>query len=276
VQIDTALQAAGWLVQDSQDTNLAARRGVAIRELRLAPGHGQADYLLFVDGKAAGAVEAKKVGESLTQFEVQAEKYATGLPPELPAHVRPLPFLYRSTGVETQFSNGLDPAPRSRRLFTFHRPETLASWLSAEPLWLPLVNGQPDPLTQRPSTLRSRLTALPDLDTKGLWPAQAKAIRNLEASLLKDKPRALMQMATGSGKTVTAVSSIYRLVKFAGARRVLFLVDRGNLGRQALKEFQQYSTPDDGRKFTELFNVQHLATCTRCCGCRPGSSTPRA
>ncbi|MBV9870490.1 MAG: DEAD/DEAH box helicase family protein, partial [Frankiaceae bacterium] len=70
--------------------------------------------------------------------------------------------------------------------------------------------------------------------------------------------RALIQMATGSGKTYTAVSGIYRLVKFGGARRVLFLVDRANLGDQALKEFQQFPTPDDGRKFTELYNVQHL------------------
>jgi type I restriction enzyme R subunit len=65
-------------------------------------------------------------------------------------------------------------------------------------------------------------------------------------------------MATGSGKTYTAVSFVYRLIKHAGAKRVLFLVDRGNLGKQTLREFQQYVTPDDGRKFTELYNVQHL------------------
>ncbi len=99
---------------------------------------------------------------------------------------------------------------------------------------------------------------MPPLVTKGLWPAQERAIRNLEASLAADRPRALIQMATGSGKTLTAISSIYRLTKSADARRVLFLVDRGNLGRQTMKVFQQCTTPDDGRKFTELYNVQHL------------------
>jgi type I restriction enzyme R subunit len=101
---------------------------------------------------------------------------------------------------------------------------------------------------------------MPELITTGLWDAQIEAITNLERSLAVDRPRALIQMATGSGKTFTAVSSIYRLIKFGGARRVLFLVDRSNLGRQTLKEFQQYVTPDDGRKFTELYNVQRLTS----------------
>jgi type I restriction enzyme R subunit len=91
-----------------------------------------------------------------------------------------------------------------------------------------------------------------------LWSAQEKAIRNTEDSLKSFKPRALIQMATGSGKTFTAANLSYRLVKFADARRILFLVDRANLGRQTLKEFQAFTTPDDGRKFTELYNVQHL------------------
>jgi type I site-specific restriction endonuclease len=97
---------------------------------------------------------------------------------------------------------------------------------------------------------------MPPIPGEGLWPAQLTAVENLEQSFAEDRPRALIQMATGSGKTFTAITSIYRLIKFAGARRVLFLVDRANLGRQALKEFQQYTTPDDGRKFTELYNVQ--------------------
>ena len=93
---------------------------------------------------------------------------------------------------------------------------------------------------------------MPPLQTRGLWPAQITAVKNLERSLAEDRPRALIQMATGSGKTFTAISAIYRLIKYAGAERVLFLVDRANLGRQALTEFQQYTTSDDGRKFTEL------------------------
>lgn len=256
-QIDVALDAAGWVVQDVATVNVQAGRGVAIREYPLKQGHGEADYLLYVDGKAAGVVEAKKTGVTLTGVEVQAEKYSAGMPADLPAHLRPLPFLYQSTGVETRFTNRLDPVPKSRSVFAFHRPETLAEWLEAEPLWNAAGGGP------RPSTLRSRLRSMPALlpeHTAGWRDIQVKTVRQLEQSMGEDRPRALIQMATGAGKTFTAVSSIYRLVKFGGAKRVLFLVDRANLGRQALKEFQQYVTPDDGRKFTELYNVQLLSS----------------
>jgi len=158
--------------------------------------------------------------------------------------------------VETFFRDERDPEPRSRRVFTFHRPETLADWIETPP--------QPSPSELhgwRGSTLRGRLCDMPTqfpLITTGLWGAQIEAIRNLEKSLAEDRPRSLIQMATGSGKTFTAVSFVYRLIKHAKAKRVLFLVDRNNLGRQAFKEFDQYLTPDDGRKFSELYNVQHL------------------
>jgi len=237
-RIDRLLEAAGWKVQDFGRLSLGASQGVAIREFPLLTG--SADYLLVAGRKALGAVEAKPEGTTLSGVEPQSAKYSEGLPEVPAAWRRPLPFLYESTGVETFFTNGLDPAPRSRRVFSFHRPETL-------------LEG-----ARLPNTLRRRLHALPPLTDPKLWPAQVQAITNLEQSLAEDRPRALIQMATGSGKTVTAVSSIYRLIKFANARRVLFLVDRSNLGRQTLKEFQQYVTPDDGRKFSELYNVQHL------------------
>ncbi len=256
VEIDRQLEQAGWTVQNADAVNLHAARGVAVREFPLATGHGKADYLLYVDQKAAGAVEAKKIGTTLTAVEVQSAKYSAGLPSGLPAALRPLPFLYESTGVETHFTSLLDPDPRSRSVFHFHRPEVLAEWLAADPLWLPAGHR----LDGRPASLRLRLRNLPALSDKVLWPAQLKAVQNLEKSLAENRPRSLIQMATGSGKTFTAVTSIYRLVKHAGARRVLFLVDRANLGRQALREFQQYVTPDDGRKFMELYNVQHLSS----------------
>lgn len=238
-RIDAALTVAGWAVQDATATNLSAARGVAVREFPLVRGHGFADYLLYVDGKAAGVVEAKKEGETLTGVELQATKYSEGLPPALPAHIRPLPFLYQSTGVETRFTNDLDPEPRSRRVFAFHRSDVLASWLAARPqsqadAERDLAAEAPPP-SPKPLTLRARLRRLPPLVATGLWPAQIRAVMNLERSLAEDRPRALIQMATGSGKTFTAITSIYRLVKFAGAQRVLFLVDRGNLGRQALR-----------------------------------------
>ena len=125
--IDILLTKAGWVVQDADAVNLHAARGVAIREFPLQSGHGFADYLLYVDGKAAGVIEAKKEGTTLTGVEIQAAKYTSGLPEHLPAWQRPLPFVYQSTGVETRFTNGLDPEPRSRPVFAFHRPETLAA-----------------------------------------------------------------------------------------------------------------------------------------------------
>ena len=86
------------------------------------------------------------------------------------------------------------------------------------------------------------------------------AITRLEQSFTENKPRALIQMATGSGKTFTAITSVYRLLKFAQAKRILFLVDTKNLGEQAEQEFQAYKPNDDKRKFTELYTVQRLSS----------------
>ena len=260
VNIDRLLGQAGWTIQDAGSVDLYAARGVAVREFRLKPGHGSADYLLYVDREAAGIIEAKPEGSTLAGVEVQSEKYGTGLPDNLPAHRRPLPFLYESTGAETYFTNGLDPEPRSRPVFSFHTPETMTEWLG---------------ITERPGAglrrvgeaghaylvadnLRDRLKDMPLLNAAGLWPVQERAIENLEESLAAGRPRALVQMATGSGKTFMACNQVYRLIKYAGAKRVLFLVDRSNLGRQTLREFQGFTTPDEGRKFTELYNVQLL------------------
>src|SRR4051812_23041586 len=163
--IDATLVRAGWAVQDADEANLHTSQGVALREFPLKKGHGFADYLLYVDGKAAGVVEAKKAGTTLTGVETQAAKYSEGLPDALPAHQRPLPFLYQGTGAETRFTNWLDPEPRSRHVFHFHRPETLARWLA-----------------EFPSTLRKRLRDMPAITERGLWPAQLRAVRNLEQS----------------------------------------------------------------------------------------------
>jgi len=241
IEIDQRLAEAGWIVQDRDQINLQAGRGVAIREF--AVEGGAADYALFVDQKAVGIIEAKPAGTTLSGVAEQAAQYAAGFPSSIPNAGLPLPFLYESTGAETMFRDDRDPYPRSRRLFAFHRPETLAEWI------------------QQGTSLRQRLQAMPEryrLITNGLWPPQIEAIRNLEQSFAENRPRALIQMATGSGKTYTAVTFTYRLLRFARAQRVLFLVDRNNLGRQAFREFDQYVTPDDGRKFTELYNVQRL------------------
>ena len=236
--IDGMLEESGWMVQDYSQRNLGASLGVAIREFPL--GRDAADYALFIGRQPVGVVEAKKKGWTLIGVTEQSERYLAGLSEKFPNSPRRPVFSYETTGIETLFADRRDPHYRSRHVFTFHNPEILALWLRQE------------------KPLRARLGDIPQLDYENLWDCQRQAVTNLEDSLRNNRPRALIQMATGSGKTFTAVTAIYRLLKFANAKRVLFLVDRGNLGRQALREFQQYATPDDGRKFTELYNVQHL------------------
>ena len=246
-EIDKLLSAAGWSVQPRDKADLTVAEGVAICEYPLKKGHGFTDYLLYVDGMAVGVIEAKRAGIPLTAVEIQTAKYSEGLPEHIPAPRRPLPFCYQSTGIETRFTNLLEPDARSRAVFAFHKPETFGRWIQAD-------------LKSPGSTVRGKLRVMPPLEERNLWRAQIRAIRRLEQSLADNRPRALIQMATGSGKTFTACNFIYRLIKHAGARRVLFLVDRRTLGRQTVNEFQQFVTPDEGRKFTELYNAQLLSS----------------
>ena len=243
-RIDAFLASSGWVVQDYRSVDLSAGRGIALREVPLKTG--PCDYLLVVDRTPVGVVEAKKAGSKLSTVAEQSARYSVGLPDFLAAgRIGPLPFLYESTGVETFFRDSRDPHPRSRRVFSFHRPETLAEWFA------------------EPDTFRARLAAMPTehpLVTTGMRDCQIEAITGLERSLSEDRPRALIHMATGAGKTYTACAFSYRLIKYAGARRILFLVDRSNLGKQARDEFNAYRTPDSGRLFTELYNVQHLTS----------------
>ncbi len=238
LKIDQLLTDAGWIIQDHKQINLGAALGIAVREYPLKSGY--ADYLLFINRKAAGIIEAKKVGTTLTGVETQSDQYSFQLPLKLNCHRKPLPFLYESTGIDTFFTDNRDPNYCSRKVFSFHKPETLQEWLGQSP------------------TLRGRLQLLPEIDTDDLRECQKEAIAGLFTSLKHNRPRALIQMATGVGKTYTSVSFIYWLIKLAGAKRVLFLVDRKNLGEQTETEFKQYVTPDDGRKFTQLYNVQLL------------------
>jgi len=237
-KIDELLQAAGWILQNRDQFDRTAGLGVAVREFQLPAG--PCDYLLFVDGKAAGVIEAKKAGVTLSGVAEQSAKYMVSLPPHLARWHDTLVFEYESTGEETFFCDLRDPKPRSRRVFAFHRPETLREWLL------------------QPETLRARLQKLPPLDTHGLRHCQVEAIQGLERSLAKDKPRALIQLATGAGKTFTACTFSWRLLKYAGARRILFLVDRNNLGDQTLKEYQNFQPHGAANRFTDTYVVQHL------------------
>jgi type I restriction enzyme R subunit len=238
--IDEQLRQAGWSVQDKKEINFNTSLGVAIREYRTDTGF--ADYVLFVDREPVGIIEAKREekGLYLTVAEEQSNKYANSKLKYI--NNRPLNFIYESTGKLTRFTNRRDPKPRSRLVFSFHRPETLQEW------------------QDKPKSLRDKLQDIPPLDPNGLRECQIKAITNLEASFKRNFPRALLQMATGSGKTFTAITAIYRLLKFADAKRVLFLVDTKNLGEQAEQEFMSFVPNDDNRKFTELYNVQRLSS----------------
>lgn len=240
-EIDAKLALAGWVIQDKKRINLFESLGVAVREMDT--NSGPADYMLFVEGKACGIIEAKREGEDLGHVAEQSARYATSntqfIERWLP-HDQPLPFLFEATNHEIRFRDERDPAPRSRPVFHFHRPETFKAWL------------------EEGSTLRQRFHDLPALDVSNLRDCQIEAITGIEKSLKLGKPRALLQMATGSGKTYTAVTEVYRLAKFAKAKRVLFLVDRGNLATNAKDEFEQFVIPHDGRKFTQHYNVNIL------------------
>lgn len=250
--VDAQLQAAGWLVQDGKALNLFAGLGIAVREVVMAQGHGRVDYLLYVDKKVVGVIEAKPVGTALSGVEWQSAMYATGLPE---AHRKRavvvqdrLPFVFEASGSETHFTNGYDPDPRARKIFNFPKPATLARVMR---------DAEADP--EQP-TWRAKVQVLPDLDEAPLRPAQIKAIRGTEQSLVEQRfDRSLIQMATGAGKTYTAVTLAYRLLKFGGFSRILFLVDRNNLADQTLAEFQNYTTPDDGRRFSEVYTVDKLS-----------------
>lgn len=244
--IDALLRQSGWVVQSIKQLNFNEGLGQAVREYQTDVG--PADYVLFVDKKAVGVIEAKRedLGQNITAVENQTEEYATAKLKWV-NNKDPLPFLYESTGVITRFTDGRDPKPRSREVFSFHRPETLKECLSQE------------------KSLRARLLDIPPLNPENkpaselrLRDCQESAIRNLEDSFKADKPRALIQMATGAGKTYTAITSIYRLLKYAEGKRILFLVDTKNLGEQAEQEMMSYLPIDDNRKFTELYTVQRL------------------
>ena len=237
--IDGMLEQAGWKVQSKDRIDFSAGPGITVREYQT--DIGPADYVLFVNKKAVGVIEAKPEnwGQNITKVEAQSGGYAAAKLKWL-NNQEPLPFVYESTGVLTRFTDTRDPRPRSREIFSFPQPKTLQQW------------------RDQPSSLRARLQTLPVLDRAGLRKCQIKAIEKLEKSFKENRPRALIQMATGSGKTHAAITSIYRLLKHADAKRILFLVDTRNLGEQAEQAFMAYMPSDDNRKFTELYSVQRL------------------
>ncbi len=236
--IDKQLIDCGWIIQGIKQVNLNAGLGVAVKEY--STDVGPADYVLFVEGKPCGVIEAKREeeGHRINIHEGQGEEYTKAKLKHLKNE--PLPYVYISTGEITRFTDFTDPKPRAREVFSFHRPETINKWI------------------KKGRSLRTSLQDLPILQNDGLRDCQINAINKLEISFKENRPKALIQMATGAGKTFTAITFIYRLLKFAKATRVLFLVDTKNLGEQAEQEFMSFVPNDDNRKFTEIYSVQRL------------------
>lgn len=238
-QIDKKLQESGWVIQDIKTLNLTVALGVAVREFQTSTG--PVDYALFVDGVPVGVAEAKKdeKGAVLTGVEGQSGRYANSRFKWIKQEYR-IRFVYEVTGKLVRFTDYADIKCRSREIFSFHRPETLKRWLNES------------------DTVRNNLKQLPPLDETGFRKCQIKAIRGLDDSFANNRPHALVQMATGAGKTFTAITAAYRLLKYGRMNRILFLVDTRSLGEQAEREFLAYKPNDDPRNFSELYNVHRL------------------
>lgn len=237
--IDKKLEQSGWIVQDMKKLNLFAGLGVAVREFPTSTG--PVDYALFVDGVPVGIIEAKKddAGENITAVEGQSNRYVNSTFKWIKG-IYKIRFVYEATGKLTRFTDYNDIKYRSRTVFSFHQPQELQR------------------LMKQPDTIRNRMKQFPDFDTTGFRKCQITAISNLEKSFASNKPKALIQMATGAGKTFTAITTVYRLLKHTGVNRVLFLVDTKGLGEQAEREFLAYRPNDDNRSFSELYGVRRL------------------
>jgi len=237
--IDEKLRRSGWVIQSVKELNLSVSLGVAVREFQTDPG--EVDYALFISGSPVGVIEAKReeMGESLTSVEMQSRRYANSTF-KLIKNDYSIRFAYETTDKLIRFTDYQDIKHRSRTVFSFHRPESLQALLA------------------QPDTIRNNMKRFPPLDETGFRTCQVNAIKNLELSFSENRPRALIQMATGAGKTFAAITAAYRLLKYGNMKRILFLVDTRNLGQQAEREFLAYTPNDDPRSFTQLYGVRRL------------------
>lgn len=240
--IDSKLEQAGWAIQNYREINLGASLGVAVREH--PTDTGPADYLLYVNRQPVGVIEAKKDQTILTAHEAQTARYA-GSKLKFSKVENPLVFLFEATGLMIHFTDLRDPAPRAREVFHFFKPETLQNWYE-----------------NKESTRYKLLNNMPSLEKDLLRDCQVSAISGLEKSLAENRPRSLIHMATGAGKTFTAINSVYRLLNHGGAKRILFLVDTRNLGKQAQQEFHAFKPLGKETFFHENHIVQRLTSNT--------------
>ncbi len=237
--IDRKMEAAGWIIQDMRELNPFAGPGVAIREY--PTDTGEVDYALFVDGKPVGVIEAKRpeAGENITTVENQTARYANSKLKYI-QYTYKIRFACEATDKIIRFTDYKDIKYRSRQVFAFPQPQTLQR------------------LMVMADTIRNNLKKMPPLLTRGFRDCQIAALHNLEKSFAENRPRALVQMATGAGKTFTAITAAYRLLKYGKFRRILFLADTRSLANQAESEFRSYHPADDSRTFGELYGVLRL------------------
>ena len=239
IVIDEKLKMSGWQVQNVNQLNLLAGLGVAVREFPTSTG--PVDYVLFINGEPVGVIEAKKssAGENITVVEEQSSRYANSTFKWINRD-HSIRFAYEATDKLVKFTDYKDIKYRSRKVFSFHRPEYLESLLQAS------------------DTIRNNMKHFPPLDPVGFCDCQINAINNMDVSFADNRPRALVQMATGAGKTFTAITEAYRLLKYGKMNRILFLVDTKSLGEQAEREFLAYTPSDDTRSFSQLYGVRRL------------------
>ena len=237
--IDKKLIESGWVIQDVKSLNLSASLGVAVREFPTSTG--PVDYALFIEGVPVGVIEAKKTdeGENITAVEGQSSRYANSTFKWIKSIYR-IRFAYEATDKLTRFTDYNDVKYRSRTVFSFHRPETLNA------------------LLKQADTIRNNMKHFPEFDPTGFRKCQITAIENLDKSFADNRPKALVQMATGAGKTFTAITAAYRLLKYGKMNRILFLVDTKGLGEQAEREFLAYRPTDDNRSFSQIYGVHRL------------------
>ena len=235
-KIDLWFAEAGWKVINREDYEPTCT-AVAIRE-GLLKGNLEADYFLFINGKAIGVLEAKR--EEIDPFSnnvcEQAVLYAKSVPHIYQAYQKPLPFIFTSNGKELFFCDFREQKQSFKQIMAIPTPYELVKQLG----------------------ISDYFAGLPSLQKKGLRDCQYEAVTELEKSFRSGQNRALMVLATGAGKTYTACLAAYRLLSYTPMRRVLFLVDRNNLGKQAEGEFGTFRLTENGDAFNTIFTVNRL------------------
>jgi len=241
-KIDEMLRRAGWDIVKRNE--YSERYNACALEEALMVGNKEADYLLTLDGKAIGVLEAKRKESSLgNKVSDQVASYSAKVPNWQQAWMKPLPFLFKSNGDDLLFCDQRNVPDGEEAVFTslkkMFTPKELANLANLDSEF-------------------AKMPAIPAVGPKGLRQCQYDAISNLELNFKRKKKKALIILATGAGKTFTACTAAYRMLNYTPARRVLFLVDRNNLGKQAEGEFGTYKLTETGKAFSDEYAVQRL------------------